>query len=237
MKNSIKKLIDKLIMEALASQSVPSEDLEPAEKIANSQWGNVFLVGIKGESKGNIVYRVTLYNSSGPTKYLKKDAQGRWFFMDPPQNIWRPINPAYIPPPTPVSECGTDPMKGDVSDLRTMDTANVAEELHDEPSFGMGGDKGKLEDCDKAMQKISKVLSSNLKDDSEKIRYIQLFVDEYFDGKKPSKGLDEMTSSGAVFSGGPTIQTPYAFSQRGGGSKKAMDATKKIGYKPAKKGY
>ena len=46
-------------------------------------------------------------------------------------------------------------------------------------------------------------------------------------------GLNEMTGTSAVAG----YQTPYAFSKKKTGSQKALDATKKIGYKPTKKEY
>lgn len=170
-------------MEAFSNKFGEGGNLPEAERVASSVWGNVFLVMPKGEENSNVYYRVTLSNSNGAIKYLRQDINGKWYKMDPPQQIWKSVNPDQTTQEcdcAPGCNCDAnkDPMQGDVEDVRTMDTANLEEDV-----------------------------------------------------------LDEMTSSGAVFSGGPTIQTPYAFSRKGSGSKKAMDATKSLGYKLAKKEF
>lgn len=178
--STLKSILKKLVTEELSNSG--GNDAQ-AESVATSTWGSVYNVMPHGEAKNNKFYRVTLNNDSGPVKYLKQDAHGKWYRMDPPEQVWRLVPQSQD---TVVSEyksdINKDPMDGNVDDLKTMDTANLGEDV--------------------------------------------------LDGE-----IKEMTSSGAVFSGGPTIQTPHAFSKKGSGSKRAMDVTKKMGYKPAKKEY
>ena len=242
--SELKAMVRSVIREALANKFGQGGDIKTAENVANAHWGSVYNVMPKGEAKNEVFYRVQLHNSGGPVKYLKQDSLGRWYFMEPPALNWRPINPAKVPQATSeVTECATcgcgnpddthdepaDNMQGDVTDVRTMDTANLGE----------GVNPG-LKDF------LQNIIDNLDEDDLEKIdhqqaiyklKIIKRMLESLIKDSPMGEDLNEETSSGAVFSGGPTIQTPYAFSKKGSGSKKAMDATKKIGYKPAKKEY
>lgn len=62
------------------------------------------------------------------------------------------------------------------------------------------------------------------------------YSDDMEDPTKTNRimGLAEETSSGAVFSGGPTIQTPAWGTRNREGSPRAIAASKSLGYKPVK---
>jgi len=223
--SEIKSMIRSLVREAMANKFGQGGDVAAAEQVANSHWGNVYLVMPKGESNNNVFYRVTLHNSSGPVKFLKHDSNGRWFFMEPPQQVWRPVNPAKVA----TTECVTcgcgdptddhkDDMGGDTTDVRTMDTAN----LNESPM---------TDDQLLTMVKTMRVT----KDTTLMAAIIEELVHRYI--SKP--GLNEQSTLASATPGGQeggTIRTPHAFSRRIPG-KKAMDVTKKMGYTPAAKGY
>jgi len=378
---NLKQSIRRLIYEALANRFGQGGDIKGAEGVANAQWGSVYNVMPKGEAKNEVFYRVQLHNSGGPVKYLKQDAQGRWFFMEPPNLTWRPVNPAKVPQTNeplaendegknfpgfdhihwsivdgkpldskmgssasngekwcydqhmvkipikrgdiflmgrasdgkhyildgPIdaneyknrktrstNECDEipDPMDGDTTDVHTMDTANLGEAVnyrastdelvkafvawkqatpaeiksHNAVAFTAGYNAclaaakqtGLNESVNGKFQVYLTYLvrgdekhrlfnsNANTKEEAsvEAVAYMQSIAkanrippDSIKVLSVRKGGLNEETSSGAVFSGGPTIQTPNAFSKKGAGSKKAMDATKKTGYKPVKKEY
>jgi hypothetical protein len=229
----LKKTIRNLVYEALANKFGQGGDVGAAEQTANSIWSGVYNVMIKGESNNEVFYRVTLHSSSGPIKYLKQDAQGRWFSMNPPQKIWTPAKTAQVATEpeqatAPVKECDCAPgcnckgdaMQGDTTDVHTMDTANVDESIN--YVRNSTAVSSAYEEWTKHSSKYTKKPSA------------VSFVSGWNAALEHIKttGLNEMTGTGAVAG----YQTPYAFSKRGG-SKKAMDATKSIGYTPAEKGY
>jgi len=233
--NQLRKVIRDLVCEALANKFGQGGDVAAAEQVANSVWGSVYNVMPKGERKNTVFYRVTLHSSSGPVKYLKQDAQGRWFSMNPPQQIWRPVDSTKVAtePETaaaPIQECDCapgcncpgDPMKGDTTDVRTMDAVNVAEGMKYN-DYLKGGSA--VREAYFKWKELAKWKKTNVID----------FVAGWNAALEhvETLGLNEMTGTGAVAG----YQTPFAFSKRSSGSKKAMDATKKAGYKLAKKGY
>lgn len=233
--SELKSMIRSLVREAMANKFGQGGDIAAAEQVANSHWGNVYLVMPKGESQNNVFYRVTLHNSNGPVKFLKQDSNGRWFFMEPPQQVWRPVNPAKVA----TKECATcgcgdptddhkDDMKGDTTDVRTMDTANLGESEMSHRDY-LRGDQGAKEAYFK-WRKFAKWRKTNVVD----------FVAGFNAGLRAARpGLNEQSTLASATPGGQeggTIRTPYAFSKKVPG-KKAMDVTKKMGYKPVGKGY
>ena len=236
-KSSLRKLIKDIILEALANKYGQGGNLDAAEQVANAQWGNVHIVMPKGEEQNNVFYRVTLHSSNGPVKYLKQDPNGKWYFMDPPQKVWRPVNPAQVPQ-QPTNECGCAPgcnckrdkMDGDAEG--TMATANLSGPSFEEKEVSEIDE----EPVDEGTKQILQNIIDNL-EDSEKLSREQLvykidIIKKILQNLIGSQ-ISEMTSTGAV----AAYQTPYAFSKKAGGSKKAMDATEKSGYKKAEKGY
>lgn len=235
MKNKLSELrsiIRGLVKEAMANKFGQGGDIAAAEQVANSHWGNVYLVMPKGESNNNVFYRVTLHNANGPVKFLKQDPNGRWFFMEPPQQVWRPVNPAKVA----TNECATcgcgdptddhkDDMSGDTTDVKTMYTTNVSES---EVNYKKSSDASvKAYSAWRKSRPIYNVVHA----------FVAGYNAGLVDGSKP--GLNEQSTLASATPGGQeggTIRTPYAFSKKTPG-KKAMDVTKKMGYKPAGKGY
>ena len=230
-----KSTIRQMVLEVLANKFGQGGNVDEAQRVANSVWGGVYNVMPNGEGNNNVFYRITLHSSSGPVKYLKQDSLGRWFSMNPPQRIWRPVDQSKVATEpkteTPVHECdecgscgdeeNKDAMKGDTTDVHTMDAVNVAESI-DYIASSM--------DVAEAYREWKKV-SRRYTDNPSSVSFVSGWNAALAHLKKV--GLNEMTGTSAVAG----YQTPYAFSKKKTGSQKALDATKKIGYKPTKKEY
>ena len=237
-KAKLVSFIKNTIYESLANKYGQGGDIDNAQSVANAHWGNVYSVMPKGESDNNVFYRVTLYSSVGAVKYLKQDQNGKWFFMDPPQKVWRPVNPAIVAPQTECATCGCgdpnddhkDDMQGDTTDVHTMDAVNVAEGIdYRKSSAELPTEFAKWKAATPADTKAHNAVAFTAGWNAAIASTQQA-------------GLNEQNSTASATPGGQeggTIKTPFAFSKKGAGKNKATQATtgKGVGYKLVQKPY